>query len=264
MKVANILPQAFLHQAVKDDYHMALAHMVQEPGFQAYTSFFRTQARREGSFVMLDTGLIEGNARPIEELLRKAKYLEAQEMVLNDVFMEKAASLEATYDAMNFVKGHGHGDIRLMGIPQGKNLAEWVEAAKEIVNMDVDTIGIPKVLVKLEGMHGRLEALKALTEFIKPEQQVHLLGCWETALELATIQNYVRQGSIVPVRGCDTVLAYAYASNNMRFSDGDRPQGPIDFQATKVDEKLLEYNIMVLESQAELTIPPADNIIQLF
>lgn len=264
MKIANILPQAFLHQAVQQTYHMALAHMIQEPEYQNYTSFFREQAKREGSFVMMDTGLIEGNARPIEELLRKAKFLGAHEMVLNDVYMKAIPSLEATYAALNFVTAHGHKGIQLMGIPQGRNLPEWLEAAKEIIALGVDTIGIPKVLTSLGGPNARLQALEELSPFIQEGQEVHLLGCWESPIELATIENYVRQAKIVPVRGCDTVLAYAYAQANMRFSDGERPQGSIDFQATSVDEKLLQYNISVLEAQADPYIPNNGKVIRLF
>jgi hypothetical protein len=220
---------------------MALAHMVDAPGFEDYTSFF-TKMANDGAFVMLDTGLIEGNARPIEELVEKAKLIGAQEMILNDVFQDHAGTLDSTWEALAYVKKH-HPNIRTMAVPQGHNFEDWVACAKELCKWPVDTIGVPKILTKLTGdPHARLKAITAIQDVIG-EKEIHLLGCWENPLELKIIENYIRQGKIKAVRGVDSAIAWAYSTEGLRITEDVRPQDPIDFKATTVDDDLLSLNI---------------------
>lgn len=132
MKAAIILPQAFLRFGAYNDYHMALAHLIRKDGFVEYTRYYQSVGQDPNQFLMLDTGLIEGDPRPVEELIEKAKFISADEMALNDVFMDREGTLIETYDALNKVKANGI-DIRTMGIPQGNCLADWVKGAREML-----------------------------------------------------------------------------------------------------------------------------------
>lgn len=258
MKVATILPQAFLHFAKNDDYHMALGHLVGKEGFEAYTQFFAHAGKNPDKYVILDTGLIEGNARPVDELLEKAMSINADEMALNDVFMNHTETLRESYEAMAYVLDqyayHGTEHPRLMVIPQGATLEEWVACAKEMLKWPVQTIGVPKVLTKLEGRDARLKALMEIQEHLG-DKEVHLLGCWETPLELKVIENATRAGHIKPVRGCDSAIAYAYAREGIRITDDARPEGAINFAAQHCDLDTLQYNIDVWKKEAA-TLPP--------
>lgn len=263
MKTATILPQAFLNYAKNDDYHMALAHLIGKAGFEDYTNFYREAGNNHSKFLIMDTGLIEGDARPTSELIEKAKFVYADEMVLNDVFMDASATLQTSWQALKEVEADGI-EIRKMGIPQGTHLQEWVECAKEMIKWDIDTIGVPKVLCKLEGMQGRLRALREIQDIIG-DKQIHLLGCWETPLELKMIEAATRDGLIAPVRGVDTAIAYAYAREGIRITDDARPEGAINFAAQECDLDVLQYNIDIYKREAA-TLPPRgeeDNVIRL-
>lgn len=262
MKTATIVPQGLLDFVRDDVYHMALGHLVGAPGFEDYTEFYAEAGKDPEKFVMLDTGLIEGNARPVDELIEKALLINADEMALNDVFLNGDETLRESHDAMDHIF-HGTIDIRMMAIPQGRNMHEWIECAKEMASWPVHTIGIPKVLTKLEGMHGRLYALEAIQDFIG-DKDIHLLGCWETPLELSVIENYVRQGKIKPVRGVDSAIAYAYARKGLRITDNARPEGAIDFSATSVDLKIMSFNKMIWEDEASGRSRRDDKVVRLY
>jgi hypothetical protein len=260
LKTATILPQNFLHLIKDEEYHMTLAHLLGKDGFEEYTEFYTQAGHDPNKFVIMDTGLIEGDARPTEELVEKAHFYMVDEMALNDVFMDHAQTLKSTYAALKVVdeKAGAHRK-RLMGIPQGTHLEDWIACAKEMLSWEaVDTIGVPKVLTKLEGRDARLKAIHAIQqELAETDTDVHLLGCWESPLELKIIENAVRSEVIAPVRGVDSAIAYAYAREGLSITSAERPEGAINFAAQKCDEEVLAYNIAVWKREAE-ALPPLD------
>jgi hypothetical protein len=206
--------------------------------------------------------LIEGNARPIEELVDKAEFFNVSEMVLPDIFMDADRTLGETSKALEYVTKHGV-DRRFMVIPQGTSLEEWLWCAEQMVKWPVHTIGVPKVLTHLEGAHARLQAVTQLQNIIG-DKEIHLLGCWETPLELKVIENYTRQGKIQPVRGVDSAIAYAYARKGIRISEDERPEGKINFLGNDADEDVLEYNIALWKHEAATLPENPDPNVRLF
>lgn len=253
MKAATILPQPYLALARHDDYHMALAHLLHADGMSEYSQFFHVIGQEEDKFLMMDTGLIEGDARPIEELVEKARFFNVDEMVLLDVFENMDETLRESHDAMEYVMQE-LPNVRMMAVPQGIDFDEWVECAKEMLTWPIHTIGIPKVLCKHNGANARLEALEAIQPFLG-DKEVHLLGCWNSPIELKMIENYVRQGKIKPVRGVDSAIAYVYARDGIRITDDVRPAGTIDFEAGKADPAVLRYNIDVWKLETQTLMP---------
>lgn len=254
MKTATILPQAFIGEIKNDDYHMALAHLLDAPGYGVYSSFYEMVGKDPEKFLIMDTGLIEGDARPVEELIEKARKYNADEMVLNDVFMDSSATLQESYKALKKIEESGL-NIRKMAVPQGNCLEDWVMCAREMLKWPIDTIGIPKVLVKLEGSFGRLKALIEIQEELATSGvEVHLLGCWESPLELKVIEGAIRDKTIMPVRGVDSAIAFVYASGGIKISEGPRPDGPVNFAAQHVDMDILRYNIELWKHEAK-TLP---------
>lgn len=232
MKVATILPQTYLKHVQYDTYHMCLANLIGEPGMERYTNFYREQAYRVDSYVIMDNGLIEGNPRPISELVAKARVLQADEFILPDVFKDKKATLDAIQDAY---KEACAAEIRMMAVPQGSTLEEWLSCACEIIGnfREIEVIGVPKVLVDIAGRDGRLFAIKQLVEMspMLKHKQIHLLGCWKTPLEVLTIDKASRSGIIPMVRGVDSAIAYVYTRAGIAIDSDDRPdQQPIDFK----------------------------------
>lgn len=246
MKVATIVPQNYLQLTRNDDYLMCLGHLIGAPGMSEYTDFF-LWAAAEGRFVIMDNGLIENDPRPITELADKAHRIGASEMIMTDVFRDKNATLKAIAEGVKALEGIEHP--RLMLVPQGDSVDEWVECAHELIctysRMDF-TIGVPKVLVHLGGRDGRIEALTKLVERcpVAKHKTYHLLGCWTTPLEITIIDKLVRQGTLPNIRGVDSAIPFVYARAGKTLDSQDRPDSePINFEYSKVNPLLLRRNI---------------------
>lgn len=252
MKLATILPTHYLDMIEGNTYHMALAHLVGKD--KEYTDFYRRQVDVFNSFVIMDNGVIEGEQQSIEAICKKAELIHASEIILPDVFMGCDATLDSTHAAMEYVKKN-YPHLKMMGVPQGKDIDEWVNCAEVMLDWDIDSIGIPKVLTKLEGRDARLQALAILNECYPKQMktvEVHLLGCWENPIELAMIAKAEQQGDISPVRGCDSAIAYVYARDNMLITQGPRPSGEIHFDAKDADRECLKSNIEIWEESVNL------------
>lgn len=254
MKVATILPQPYLSLIKQEDYHMCLANLIGAPGMEAYTEFYRKQGFNKNSYLIMDNGLIEGNPRPVDELIYKAQYLQADEFILPDVFCDSKATLEAIQGAYELGKSSG---IKMMAVPQGNTLDEWLDCASEIIGnfRGIEVLGIPKVLVKIAGRDGRLIAIRKLEEKspMLRHKEIHLLGCWQTPLELLFIDKAQRSGLIPKVRGVDSAIPYVFARAGVRLDSDDRPDGnPIDFKDGIIQNKaLLERNIVIWKNAGD-------------
>lgn len=251
MKMASIVPQNFLQLTAEADFHMALAHLVDEEGYEKYTEFFKN--RKEGSFCILDNGIIEGNPMPIETIIEKAAVINADEIVLPDAYKDASKTIKMVDAAIKVLcdKFGKHGwPFKLMVVPQGESEAIWLDCAKILLQEYgeyIDTIGVPKHLIDTVGIRdARLYAISKLGDAVDLEgYEIHLLGCWKTPLEVLTIAKASEQGIIPTVRSCDSAIPYVYARKGLRFSDDDRPDSdPIEFAEGHCNETLLQYNII--------------------
>lgn len=259
MKVATILPQNFLSMVETDSYHMCLAHLIEAAGMEAYTDFFKRHAAIPNNYVIMDNGLIEGNPRPIEELVAKAERLGAQELILPDVFRNSHATLKAVDQAFEYIIKNNIC-IKLMAVPQGRTLNAWLSCALLLLDYPITCIGVPKVLTDIAGRDGRLMAINKLQE-ICPEikhYDIHLLGCWTTALEVLTLAKASEQGIIPTIRGVDSALSFVYARAGIRLSDDDRPDNiPINFKESEVPSHgLLSLNIQAWQHSGDASEKP--------
>ena len=251
MKLASIVPQNFLHLTEQSDFHMALAHLIGKEGYEEYTSFFKN--RKEGSFCILDNGVIEGNPMDIETIIERAMTIKADEIVLPDAYKDVTKIIRLVDNAIKVLIqrfGENNWPFKLMVVPQGDSEERWLSCATILLSTYgayINTIGIPKHLIDTVGVRdARLYAISNLAERIDLEGfDIHLLGCWKTPLEVLMISKASEQCIIPTVRSCDSAIPYVYARNGLRFSDDDRPdKDPIDFHRGHCSEMLLKYNIM--------------------
>lgn len=247
MQVATIVPQNYLKYIENDDYFMCLGNLIDSPGMERYTEFYRRKAA-EGKFVIMDNGLIEGDPRPLPELVEKAYQLGASEMVMTDVFMDKERTLAAIDSGLTQLDPKHCPSLML--VAQGSSIDEWVSCAQQIIRNVHGfnyTIGVPKVLVKIGGRDARAAAIQQLLDVCPVARHCtfHLLGCWTTPLEVTLIDKLVRSNEKWPkIRGVDSAIPFVYARAGKKITHQDRPDSePINFQETIVDESLLKYNI---------------------
>ncbi|MNB67133.1 hypothetical protein D3C75_136180 [compost metagenome] len=284
MKAATIVPQKYLHLIENQTYHMALAHLIGKAGFEDYSAFYELKGKQDDKFLIMDNGLIEGDPRPIEEIVEKAKLLYASELVLPDVFRDSPATLSAVERAFDYIYDNGIYDLKVMAVAQGNTYEEWLANARELLKLPINTLGIPKVLTKLpyykmtpggfttyekDGYWlQRLEALQALrVDLDATDVEIHLLGCWDTPLEAKRIANAVASGDCHEVRGIDSAIPWVYANAGMKMSEGERPVGPVDFGATNLDadDLTLKYNIHMWQREcADIDLEAPDKDIPYF
>lgn len=275
MQVAAIVPQTYLELTEDNSYHLCLAHLIGAPGMEKYTKFFRNLPRScpchplQQNYVIMDNGVIEtGSSMTIDTLVNRAFMINADELVLPDVYKNKEATLAVIDKAHDFIVQQGlTQDFTYMAIPQGSSLKEWIDCADYIVQNyglqaggHVTCLGIPKMLVEIAGRDGRLDALGTLGE-MHPDLNVgfhiHLLGCWKTPIEIMMLEKAARQELIPYIRGVDSCLPYVYARASKRFSDSDRPDSnKIDFKEGKLhprDELLLKLNLLAWQDAGDMS-----------
>lgn len=251
MKFAHIVPQDSLHILKGATYHMALAHLVGEEGYEVYTDFY-SKASADGAYVIMDNGVIEGDQKSMHEIIARARLIGANEIILPDVFLDADKTIESTIRAWNWLQAEGI-EINTMIVPHGKSIEEWLYCLEQILEAGVNPtcIGIPKVLVKTLGRDARLEVVHRISEVEGYKQQaLHLLGCHEDILEIKRIATLNRRKEYIHVRGVDTALCYVHSRNGKTMLECSRPdQAPIHFDATIGDKNLLEENIAFANSE---------------
>lgn len=227
MKLINIYPLGNLSGHFNQDMHMFLTHLVEKYPF--YAKF----AREVKGYKILDNSLIElGGAVDLQRVLDAAMHIDADEIILPDVFQNGPATINAvktSIEELLAIYPDGKFPYKIMAVAQGKDEKEWYECYQFLLsNPHVDVIGIPKVLAK-KHPQGRPHFVNELCDLkCKPH---HLLGLWYSATEF---DEYER---IEDIRSCDTVLLSYMAKHGLKIT-GVRPDG----YTVDLENDVIDYN----------------------
>lgn len=244
MRVAEIVPVSCLEATKDNQYHMCLAHLVLQD--QTYAQFYARMVS-EGKFVMMDNGAAEGSQLTFEKLLEVYDIVHPTEIVLPDTLYEPGSTIQRSRNFMN-VLSKKYEDVlvpyRLMAVPQGRTLDEWVACARIFIkDTRINSLGVSKFLnIVTKDRYIRFKACAKLEELFEEydrrDMEVHLLGCDEgpKVVKMAS-------GVFSFVRGCDSAFAYlqAQAKKMMTDEDDSRPEGTIDFLNGAYINDLDEY-----------------------
>lgn len=171
MKIAVILPTAFQWLEEQNDYHMALAHLI---GDEGYDSFFQIQSDR-GNHVIMDNGVVEtGEPMPVDLLIERATRIHAKEVILPDHLHR---SLRTYLDSWRAIQPLQEAGFDVMAVPQGGSPSEWRDCVLEMIDWPVDCIGISRFVLK--NFLSRNEALECVPELLESRMPIHILGCPE-------------------------------------------------------------------------------------
>ncbi len=192
------------HFPVLGDYHLLLAHDVAED--ERYTEVYC----RDDDFIIMDNSMVELGMPVGPEIMSHAlRNVLCDCFVLPDVRYEMQATVEmskqAAQDWKSCRKMVKSDSTPFMAVPQGKDLAEYVECAKELAKIDgVGYFGIPRSVYNVLGT--RVKLVKELQKIPFPfatEQFIHLLGFTNSLLddiEAAQLEGIMGIDSAVPVR----------------------------------------------------------------
>lgn len=240
-RVAHIVPISHLADTVDNQYHMCLAHLVNN---EKYAEHFAKMAA-SGRFVLMDNGAAEGSQLQPEQLLEMYEQINPTEIVLPDTLYEPGSTIQKSRNFLALLDERGLGaKYRVMAVPQGRTLDEWVACARVFVkDTRIDSIGVSKFLNI--GTHDRYVRIKAcdeldklLREYDRCDMEVHLLGCDEGPLIVKSIHE-----AHPFVRGCDSAFAYlqAQAKVMMSLENDRRPAGTIDFINGGAEPEFVKY-----------------------
>lgn len=172
-------------------------------------SLYREVARKSEGYKILDNSIIEtGEAFDIEEVLKAAEIIGANEVILPDVYMDGPATLNAVRDSLEYINIHPEWRDRYnwMAVAQGRNETEWVECFKTLESIrDIDVIGIPKCLTKMHPS-GRPHFEPYWLDTCK---KIHLLGLWYGFYEL---EEYIYPDDIRSVDTCMEAYIQKYGT----------------------------------------------------
>lgn len=242
MQVASIVPIPYLDLIKGKPYQMCLAHLALTSDI--YADFYREESKN-GSFVLMDNGAAENAQLFLDALLTIVEKIAPTELVLPDVIYEGKTTVDLSYRAMHKLKGE-YPELKLMAVPQGRTVDEWLDCALDMLDWPIDTIGISKFASLRLGPCIR-STLLGLIQHQLQDKQVHMLGCAYDPRELGAL-SYLSAS----IRGTDSAIPYVYASQGhnlvLALQDGTpRYQGAIDFFERKTNRGLISSNIQIWE-----------------
>lgn len=169
---------------------------------------YRKIAKESTGYKILDNSLIElDGAMDMSDVLTAAAMIDADEVVLPDVFMKGPETVNATMNALKEYK-HELKKYKTMAVVHGADEDEWLHTFLYFDSIDaIDVLGIPKVMNKQFTrmlMSGRVSSgrPRVLGEVIDlATKEIHLLGLWN---EFSELKQYGR--NILKIRSIDTSL----------------------------------------------------------
>lgn len=227
MRLINIYPLGNLGMHYTQSMHMFLTHLVEK------YPFYAKLAKEVKGYKILDNSLIElGGAVNLQRVLDAAARIDADEIILPDVFQNGPETIKAVEEAIKEllkVYPDGNFPFKIMAVAQGKDEYEWYECYQKLLyNNFVDVVGIPKVLAKMHPQ-GRPHFVNELCDLQRKPH--HLLGLWYSMSEL---NEYKR---IDDIRSCDTVLS-GYMAKHGLSAAGVRPDG----YTVDLEEDVINYS----------------------
>lgn len=250
MLKAPIVPTKYLDCLKEEPYLMCLAQeALKDP---TYKQFYKKQSKK-GAYVILDNGAYEGQQVSVIELVRLSKDIGASEMILIDKVRNATATRIETFSSLQFIrKKYSAMDstINLMAVPHGSELRQWFRCAEDLAELDIQCIGISKILLSQFEDNIRDFVISELSSY-DTNKKVHLLGAGDDPWEAARIAHEHPD----LIRGTDSSIPYVYAAADKLITDGSRPDIVIDFQQpVECDIDLLEQNISLWKKGKVLDI----------
>lgn len=269
MRSALIPPVPDLHRyATGPGIHLLLSHLFTKRGYLEYYA----ERSDAGDYLILDNSAHEhGIGNSMERLLKEARKVQADEVVVPDVLFDAKATVESARRSLRWLetrKGERAyqraGCPRLMYVPQGENRPEWSWCLRTMLNLhdnaclensklEEPVIGVSK---DYYWWHGGMTALfKAHLQEVharRPRLDVHLLGwptdLWQTAL---VARDYPW------VRSTDSAKPFVYAKNGILLEPGGKvPDYPrrderyFDDPLPEDVDEIARRNIAVFEAAA--------------
>lgn len=247
IKFCAISPLNHLDLMLQGDMIFALAHLFIQNS--SYREFIH-DCKDKGWYIIMDNGAAEYSLVKSDILLQICKDLRPSEVICPDSLFNKNETL-ANLDFARDVKLFISPDIKVMGVPQGVDVCEWLSCYKEMLEDSyIDVIGLSKISVPhcflgskndediMESRHLCFKILRSSKLIKKP---IHLLGAGNPN-EFSFYNNHPL------IRSNDTCNWIWSAINDIVFKEGNfqRIKTPHDYFERKLSNNQINkaiYNI---------------------
>lgn len=185
MKLAHIAPTSMLgHLPASQKAHLALSKLIVDN--MQYARFYRNQVKRN-ALVILDSPVHENLTPNLGEWVTALGWLRPSVAILPDIIDDAEGTVKSAIFAAD--QARHYPGIQLMGVPHGKDNAEFLDCAQELVHgVQVKWLGI-SLERRLENdvlaYQRRVERIRCLArDPVFAGVNIHLLGISEAAREL--------------------------------------------------------------------------------
>jgi hypothetical protein len=205
VKVALIPTLADLRYIYSTDTQMVLPYLDGFPSdrYPFYLNEFSRRAQKEGNYTIVDNGAAEGKVMDWDRLHEIADRVHADEIVLPDVIGDRAGTLEAASRVKR------NSEFKYMYVIQGKTLSECFESLVDALNLNADTIGIPRHLVDIHPFARYIIAKQVLFHTWNDIPPIHLLGT--SRLWPQEIKFLNKTEVAIHIRSVDTCAPFLHA-----------------------------------------------------
>jgi len=189
------------------NYHLALAqYLATDPDYLQMYQRIRNQCN--GAFIIVDNGAAEGELQSLDDIVKSAALVDADEIVLPDMLRDSKQTIELVTSSvvLNSIPAR-----KRFIVPQGRDLIEWMSCLGHLTaKVKFSTIGVPKHLGSMPG--GRHECLRMIEAAgFHLDYNVHLLGLYD--LPSKELKDIV--ADFPWVRGVDSGLPVALAQHGL-------------------------------------------------
>ena len=236
MVLCSITPKDNCAWMFREPMVMLLTHLVEK-----YEDYRAEALKHKDTYKILDNSLIElGGALSMERLIAAADAVQADEIILPDVFRDGEATIHSTERSIEWLKNHGYlGKYKLMAVCHGTTEEAFKKCYYALNNNKyIDAIGIPKVMSSMDWVQNRSRA-SLYPIFKDSEKEIHFLGSWYSLNEIIELPKEVFD----KVRSCDTCLpALCVIQNKTIYEDRE---GTIDLERSYPQLVENKYNALM-------------------
>lgn len=211
MKAALIPARGLESFALLSDFHMALAIPDCMENWH-YVKVYQEAADRH-DYIVLDNGAADGGLVSNFHLMSAARKLGADEIVLPDVFYDKAKTVIAVREFIKWYQTDPKSpltpNLKFMAVAQGTNIIAFRNCIDVFASIpEISVVGLPRhMLTTLNQKAARIDFANWIAEKYGSRFEIHLLGTHPVWLkEIVSVAKYADH-----VRSVDSALPFNYA-----------------------------------------------------
>ncbi len=246
MKIAHISGTNYLNFVKLGDIAFSLTHHILNN--KDYARFYRNC----DMYKITDNSAAElGESIDIDDVIHATRKVKANEVWAADKLYDKRATLKLTKKFIEHLSERDLKRMKIVAIPQGKNLREWISCYKKMMKMpQVDVIAISKYSVeafnKLAGTKDfsicRQACLKYLANNFLLEKTLHCAGA-----NHLIINEIMFMKKFPIVRSIDSNIAFKLGSRGLKINTcTEEPKKRLNHDIVNVSQDCLNtirYNI---------------------